>query len=73
MLFGMKKFINKKTSISIAIVVNASAFTSQVAVAVKNCLANVRDIQDPGFLPGSGRSSGGGNAILSSILAWRIP
>ena len=44
MLCGMKKFINKKTSTSIAIVVSASAFTSQVALAVKNCLANARHI-----------------------------
>ena len=28
---------------------------------------------DPGLIPGSGRSPGGGMAIHSSILAWRIP
>ena len=28
---------------------------------------------DPGSIPGSGRSPGEGNAIHSSILAWRIP
>ena len=28
---------------------------------------------DPGSIPGSGRSPGGGNDNPSSILAWRIP
>ena len=28
---------------------------------------------DTGSIPGSGRSLGKGNAIHSSILAWRIP
>ena len=28
---------------------------------------------DPGLIPGSGRSSGGGQATHSSILAWGIP
>ena len=31
------------------------------------------DAGDPGSIPGSGRSPGGGNATHSSILAWRIP
>ena len=33
-----------------------------------NCSAG-----NPGSIPGSGRSLGGGNATHSSILAWRIP
>ena len=40
---------------------------------VKNPLANARDVRDGGLIPGSGRSPGGGHAIHSSILAWRIP
>ena len=31
------------------------------------------DAGDPGSIPGSGRSPGGGNATHSNILAWRIP
>ena len=31
------------------------------------------DTRDPGSIPGSGRSSAGGNGNLLSILAWRIP
>ena len=31
------------------------------------------DAADQGSIPGSGRSSGKGMAIHSSILAWRIP
>ena len=33
---------------------------SQVALVVKNPLANARDIRDVGSIPGSGRSPGGG-------------
>ena len=40
---------------------------------VKNLLANAGDIRDMGLIPGSGRSSGGGQGNLLSILAWRIP
>ena len=29
--------------------------------------------EDPGSVPGSGRSSGEGNATHSSTLAWKIP
>ena len=31
-----------------------------------------RDMRDAGLIPGSGRSRGGGHAIHSSTLAWRI-
>ena len=31
------------------------------------------DAGDPGSIPGSGRSPGGGMATHSSVLAWRIP
>ena len=34
---------------------------SQMALVVKNLLANTRDIRDAGSIPGSGRSSGGGH------------
>ena len=39
----------------------------------KNLPANARDTRDVGSIPGSARSSGGGNDNLLSILAWRIP
>ena len=35
--------------------------SSQVALVVKNPLANAGDIQDMGLIPGSGRSPGGGH------------
>ena len=34
---------------------------SQVALVVKNLLANAGDIRDVGSIPGSGRSPGGGH------------
>ena len=43
---------------------------SQVALAVKNPLTKAGD---PGLIPRSGRSPGGGNGNRSSIFAWRIP
>ena len=44
--------------------------TSQVILAVKNPLANSRDIRDTGSVPGSGRSPGGehGNPLQHSCL-----
>ena len=45
----------------------------EVALVVKNPPANAGDIRDGGSIPGLGRSSGGGHATDSSILAWRIP
>ena len=53
---------------------------SQVALVVKNQPANAGDIGDPGLIPGSGRSPGGGhgNPLQYSCLenprdtgAWR--
>ena len=31
------------------------------------------NVEDPGWIPGLGRSPGEGNGPYSSILAWRIP
>ena len=45
---------------------------SLVALVVKNPHANAGDIRDVGWIPGSGRSPGEGNATHSSILAWKI-
>ena len=47
--------------------------TSQVALVVKNPLANTGDTRDMilGLIPGLGRSPGGGNGTPSSVLAWR--
>ena len=45
------------------------AWTSQVALVVKNPAANA----DVGSVPGLGRSPGGGNGNPLHILAWRVP
>ena len=45
---------------------------SQVVSVVKNPPTYARDLRDPGSIPGSGRSPGGGTATHSSILAWII-
>jgi len=46
----------------------------QVMLVVKNPSAGTGDIRDAGSIPGLERSPGGeGMAVLSSILAWRIP
>ena len=59
---------------------SSSKGVSQVALVVKNPLANAGDIRDEGSIPGSGRSPGGGhgNAPWYSCLentmdrgAWR--
>ena len=39
---------------------NRSLGASRVVLVVKNLLAKVGDIRDPGLIPGLGRSSGGG-------------
>ena len=46
---------------------------SQVALVVKNPLANTGDARDLGSIPGSGRSPGGGRGNHFSILASRLP
>ena len=46
-------------------------WSSQVALVVKNLLANAGDVRDIGSVFGLGRSPGAGTH--SSILAWRIP
>ena len=44
--------------------------TSQVALVVKNLLANARDVTDAGLISGSGKSPGGGhgNPLQCSCL-----
>ena len=44
---------------------------TQVVLMVKNLPVDTRDTGDTGWIPGSGRSSGGGKVIPSSIPAWR--
>ena len=39
---------------------------------VKNLLANAGDVRDVGFIPGLGRTPGGGHGTHSSILAWEF-
>ena len=46
---------------------------SQVALVVKNPLANAGDLRDSGSTSWSARSARGANATHSSILAWGIP
>ena len=50
----------------------AGSLSFQAALVIKNTPANARDVRNLGSLPGSGRSPGGGLAIHSSILAWKI-
>ena len=44
-----------------------------MVLVVKNLPVNAGDVRDAGSIPGLERPLGGGNAICSSILAWRIP
>ena len=44
-----------------------------MAGVLKNPTDIAGDISDAASIPGLGRSSGGGNATHSNILAWRIP
>ena len=57
------------------------AWASQMALVVKNPLANAGDLRDVGSIPGSGRSPGGGNGnpLWYSFLenptdrgAWKV-
>ena len=41
---------------------------SQVALVVKNPLANARDVRDAGSIPGSGRTPGGGSWQPSPVF-----
>ena len=43
-----------------------------MVLVVKNPPANAGDIRDVGLIPGSGRSSGGGNGNQLQFLAWEI-
>ena len=43
------------------------------ATVVRNPPASAGHARDVGFIPGSGRSFGGGRATHSSLLAWEIP
>ena len=40
---------------------------------VKEYACNAGDTQGTGSIPESGRSSGKGQVIYSSVLAWKIP
>ena len=40
----------------------------QVVLVVKNSLANAGDVRDVGLIPGSGRSSGGGQSSSEGLL-----
>ena len=44
-----------------------------MALVVKNLPASAGDIRDAGLIPRLGRSTGGGHATHSTILAWRVP
>ena len=51
----------------------ASPYTSQVALVVKNPPANTGDMRDMGSTPGSGDPLEEDTTTPTSILAWRIP
>ena len=53
--------------------IHTTEWASQVALEIKNMLADAGDIRDMGSIPGSGRSPGEGHGNHSSILTWRIP
>ena len=46
---------------------------SQLELVAKNPPANSADIRDESLIPELGRSSGGGKATHSNILAWKVP
>ena len=46
---------------------------SQVALVVKNLLANAGDTRDMGLISGSRRFPGVENGTSSNMLAWKIP
>ena len=46
---------------------------SQVAVVIKNPLANAGDVRDMGLIPESGRSPGGGNDDSFQYFCRRNP
>ena len=46
---------------------------SQMALVLKNPLANIGDVRDVDSIPGLGRPPEKGMATHSSILAWGIP
>ena len=48
-------------------------WASQVALGVKNSLANTGDVRDSGSVPGSGRPLEKEMATHFSILAWKMP
>ena len=48
-------------------------WTSQVALVVTNPPASTGDVKDAGFIPGSGRSPGGGNGNPLQSSCPRIP
>ena len=47
-------------------------WTSQVALVVKNSLANAGDIRGVGSIPGSGRSPGRGHGNPLQYSCWKI-
>ena len=51
----------------------ASRRAFQAVLVIKNPLARAGDIRDPGLIPGSGRSPGGGCHYPLHFFAQRIP
>ena len=49
------------------------AWSTQVALVVKNRPADVGDVTHAGLIPGSGRSPGGRQGHPLQYPAWRIP
>ena len=53
--------------------IHSTEWASQVALKIKNMLANAGDIRDMGSIPGIEDPLKKEMATHSSILAWRIP
>ena len=58
---GKKYKSVSKSSTTLTGIVYLPLWTSQVVLVVKNPTANAENIKDPGSIPGSGRSPGGGH------------
>ena len=50
-----------------------SELASWVAVVLKNLSANAGDVRDSGFIPGLGRSPGGGHGNPLQYSCWENP
>ena len=59
--------------VSIFLLVYTDEGASQVALIVKNPLVSAGDVRDRSFIPGSGRSPGGGHGIPLQYSCQEVP